>query len=84
MHAGHFISRRHNATLFSEMNVHAQCLYCNLWDYGNSGVYAQNLIRDYGQEAFDNLVKESRKIKQFTVKELEQKIDFYKQKLSEL
>jgi len=76
-HAGHFISRRHNATLFNEMNVHGQCINCNMWDYGNSGVYAQNLIRDYGKEKFDELVAKGKTIKQFTIKELENIIEKY-------
>ena len=77
IHAGHFISRRHNATMFNEMNVHAQCLFCNMWDYGNSGTYAQNLIRDYGKEKFDELVRLGRTVHQFTAKGLEALIERY-------
>jgi len=84
LHAGHFISRRHNATMFNEMNVHGQCMYCNMWDYGNSGVYAQNLIRDYGKEKFDELVRLGRTIKQFSPVELEEIKRIYQQKLEKL
>ena len=71
MHAGHFISRRHNATLFNEKNVNSQCMYCNMYDYGASGKYAQNLIKKYGVGIIDELVAESKKIKKWTKEELE-------------
>ena len=72
MHAGHFVSRSHNATLFDEMNVHAQCYYCNIRARGNIGLYAERLIRDYGQEAFNELLKRGRTIKSFQPSELEE------------
>ena len=77
MHAGHYISRRHNATLFDERNVHAQCMNCNLWGYGNMGVYTQKLLEKYGSKIIDDLVKKSRTIKQFTRTELEEIIKKY-------
>jgi len=32
LQAGHFISGRHNANLFSERGVHAQCIKCNRYE----------------------------------------------------
>ena len=84
LHAGHFISRRHNATLFDERNVHAQCMYCNMWDYGNMGVYVDNLIKLYGVGIIEELRKKSRESKQFTVKELEEIEQEYRGKLKDL
>lgn len=78
MHAGHFISRTHTATMFDEMNCRAQCMNCNIWGYGNAGIFAQKLIKEHGQEAFDNLVKRSKELKQFDVKELEEIYERYK------
>lgn len=71
-HAGHYLSRRKASVLFDEMNVHCQCIDCNLWSYGNTGVYAQNLIRDYGKESFDGLIKRSFQLKQWTRPELDE------------
>lgn len=76
-HAGHFISRRHNAVMFNEVNVRGQCMFCNLWDYGNSGAFAAEIIKEHGQEVFENLIKQSRQVKQFTVGELEEIIKKY-------
>ena len=77
MHAGHYISRKHCSTMFNEKNVHAQCMNCNIWGYGNTGVYTQKLITMYGCGIIDELVKESKKIKQFTIQELQGIIEKY-------
>ena len=71
MHAGHFISRTHNSILFDPINVSAQCQNCNMWKQGESGIYAQKIIEKYGIEEFDALVERGRKLKQWTVQELE-------------
>ena len=78
LHAGHYISRRHNATMFDERNVNAQCMYCNMWDYGNMGNYTINLIKKYGAGIIGELTKKSRETHQFTAKELEEIIEKYK------
>lgn len=77
MHAGHFITRNRSATIFDPMNVHAQCIRCNFWGNGNVGIYAQNLIRDYGKEAFDDLVARSKTIHPLTVLELNSLMEKY-------
>ncbi len=80
MHNGHFISRSHMAVRYDEMNCHAQCPGCNLFKAGNMGEYSLRLIKDFGQEAFEDLIKRGRGIKQFTTKELEDLIEVYKEK----
>lgn len=72
MHAGHFISRKNNSVLFNEKNVHAQCFNCNLWRQGESGIYAQEIIKRYGIEEFDALVAKGKEIKQWTPQELKE------------
>ncbi len=75
--AGHFISRRINAVLYDEMNVHAQCYFCNNYQAGNIGVYADRLMREYGTDAFQELLKRAKGSKQFTVPELKGIIEKY-------
>jgi hypothetical protein len=77
LHAGHFISRRVGATMFDEMNVHAQCMYCNMYNYGSTGAYAERLIADYGVETFQALLKRGRTTHQFTRQELQDIIHNY-------
>ena len=52
LQAGHF---KHGVLDFDEMNIHAQCVHCNKFWSGRLDVYAENLIRDYGLKAFNNL-----------------------------
>jgi hypothetical protein len=78
MHAGHFVSRRYNNTLFDEQNVHAQCYNCNMKLKGNSGEYSVNLIRDYGVTGHDEIVRRGRISKYWTPQELETLIEKYK------
>ena len=84
MHGGHFISRVRAATLFDEINVHAQCYGCNIGKKGNAGEYAYRIIQKYGQEAFDDLVERSRQTHKFTHEELESIYQNAKTKLKEL
>jgi hypothetical protein len=84
MHAGHYISRRHQNTLFDEKNVHAQCMNCNLWGYGNMGVYTLKMIDMYGDGIIKELTKKSQQVKQFTPQELKKLGEEYKNKLWKL
>ena len=65
--AGHFIPRSiSNYLYFSEDNVHAQCLRCNVFLSGNSDEYAERL----GNDIVMRLRIDKRKVKQWTVQEL--------------
>lgn len=81
MHAGHFIPRTYSATMFDEMNVHAQCFSCNIWKRGNAGEYSSRIIEKYGVEKLNSLVSKSREIHKFTYEELEELYQYYKEKL---
>lgn len=74
MHAGHFVSRRHNGTLFYEKNVHAQCSACNMFRNGEPHIYAASIISRYGIDEFDRIIRLSREPKKFTRQDL---IDIY-------
>lgn len=78
MHGGHFISRRHNATLFDERNVHAQCASCNMYRNGEIHLYAQKLIKLHGVEWLDKLIQDSKNVKKFTREELRGLCEQYK------
>ena len=84
LQAGHFISGRHNANLFSEKGTHAQCYNCNINLKGNTLEYRRKIIELYGEKYDLILEKENQQIKQFTVPELEKMIEDYKNKLKEL
>lgn len=65
MHAGHFIDGRHNATLFDEFNIHAQCPMCNYYEHGNQRIYRKRMIDKYGTNFVDALEERSRHTKTF-------------------
>ena len=84
LQAGHFITGRHNANLFSEKGTHAQCYNCNINLKGNTLEYRRKIIELYGKGADIELEKKAKEIKQFTVPELNKMIENYKEKLKNL
>ncbi len=84
LQAGHFISGRHNANLFSECGTHAQCYNCNINLRGNTLEYRRQIIKKYGEGVDVELEQEARRIVKFTVAGLEQlKLDL-REKIKEL
>ncbi len=84
LQAGHFISGRHNANLFSERGTHAQCYTCNILLKGNTLVYRRKIIEMYGPGYDEVLEAEARQIKNLSVSDLEQMKVNLKQKIQEL
>jgi len=64
LQAGHFIKRQYLALRFDERNVNGQCVRCNHFLHGNDGEYCHALIKRYGQEVVDELMR----LKRTTVK----------------
>lgn len=81
MHAGHFVSRRYNSTLFDEMNVHAQCAGCNMFKNGEPHIYVKKLIDVYGYEKVQKLIEKSQQTKKFKKDELQELNIYYKSKI---
>lgn len=54
--AGHF---RHDKLDFDDRNLKPQCTKCNRYYSGMLDIYAYKLLKDYGKEWFDKLVKDS-------------------------
>ena len=48
--AGHYMSRRHNATRFDENNVHAECSYDNRFNAEHLDGFRDNLVKKIGQQ----------------------------------
>ena len=84
LQCGHFISRAHSATRYDLDNLRTQCVNCNVWRRGNTAFFAANLLKEYGTERFDALIKRGRSFKQFTTRELEAEIKRYSQLVKEL
>ena len=78
MQAGHYVSRRINATLFNEMNVNSQCYNCNINLKVNQVTYRENLVKDYGEHQVKFLESQRHTLKQWKVYELEVLYQKYK------
>ena len=79
LQAGHFVAGRHNAGLFSENGVHAQCYNCNINLKGNTLEYRRAIIGLYGEGADLELEEEAREIRKYTIPELEELGKYYKE-----
>ena len=84
LQAGHFMQGRHNAYLFSERGVNAQCTRCNLTLGGNPHEYRRQIVKLYGEDVALELEAEARTTRKFSVKELEAMIVYYKEKIQEV
>ena len=53
LEAGHFVSGRSNAVLFSMKFVRPQCTYCNRIMHGETNKYRKALYLEYGEDYVD-------------------------------
>ncbi len=84
LQAGHFLSGRGNAVLFDEDLVHAQCQQCNIFKHGNSDGYWPYVVKTYGWDATNEMLKKKQLIKKYSISDLEDLIVRYKKKIAEL
>lgn len=82
--AGHFLAGRTNGILFDDRGIHFQCKSCNGFRGGEQAIYKDFMLKQYGQEVIDELYQLRDTPKQFTKKELIDKILYYEQKISAL
>jgi 23S rRNA G2069 N7-methylase RlmK/C1962 C5-methylase RlmI len=83
-HAGHFVSRRHMAARWHELNVFPQDSGCNTFRAGALDEYSKFIIDKYGKGTFDELLSLKRTTKKWTRDELEQMIQKYQAAAREL
>ena len=78
--AGHFISRKEMATRWDEQNVAAQCKHCNRFRYGRQ--YQFSLSLDQKSKGLSKrLYNKSKEVVKFSMIDLQDMVDLYKQKL---
>ena len=78
--AGHFIPGRHNANLFSERGVQAQCKTCNAFYGGRQWEYGRQLIKLYGEGVDEELIAEERLIVKYSKADFIEIRDKYREK----
>lgn len=86
MHAGHYVGRGVLSLRWDPMNVHAQCKTCNMYQciQGIDPRYTKLLLVKYGSEILDYLAEKKHEQVKFTTSELEDKIEYFKQKLENI
>ena len=62
LQCGHFVSRSHTATRWSEDNCRPQCVGCNVFGGGKVASFATNLDKELGEGTVARLYKEAQKI----------------------
>ena len=77
--AGHFISRKHYSTRWDEENVHAQCVACNVFRYGEQYKFSLYIGENLSKELYDK----SRLIVKFTDVEIKEMIDDYNDRIKQ-
>lgn len=81
---GHFFSRTHMATRFDEDNCNAECRFCNRMSADHIISYQKNLVSKIGQQRYDRLNIKAHTTCHWLDSELEEKIRYYKEKVSQL
>lgn len=83
MQNGHFWSRTHLSTRYNEDNCKVQCVGCNIFKKGNYIVYTKKLLKELGEEKFDELERLKNSTVKISKSEYEQMIEQYNQKIKE-
>jgi len=84
-HAGHYVARSKSSLLrFDERNINTQCNICNDHLSGNVSEYRLGLIQKVGIKEVEDLEANKTALKTWTVKELQEVITEYRNKVKEL
>ena len=84
IHAGHFISRRHLATRWCELNVSPQSAADNLFGQGEQYKFGLALDNKYGEGTAAELQYKSRQTIKMSRIDYEEKISYYKDLVEKL
>lgn len=78
MQAGHYVSRTHMSLFLDEINVHCQCVGCNMFKGGNMDEYALALKKKYGEDILEWLHGRKQEVKKYTVQDFLELKEKYK------
>ena len=84
MQNGHFQSRKHLSTRWSETNCQVQCVGCNMFKAGEQYKFAINLDAKYGEGTAKELELTARTIMKVSRIDYEEKISYYKDLVEKL
>ena len=84
LQCGHFVSRKHIATRFYELNCFPQCVSCNVFKYGEQWKFGHFLDTNFGDGTAENLVVLGNSTLKFSKADYEEKISYYKELVEKL
>ena len=84
MQNGHFQSRKHLATRWSETNCQVQCVGCNMFKSGEQYKFSIALDSKYGEGTSEELQLLARTIMKVSRIDYEDKISYYKSLVEKL
>ena len=84
LQCGHFMSRKHYSTRWSETNCQVQCAGCNVFRYGEQYKFGRNLDIEFGNGTADELHQLSRQIVKYDNQDLMEMIKHYEKKIAQL
>ena len=84
MQNGHFQSRKHLATRWSETNCQVQCVGCNMFKSGEQYKFSIALDSKYGEGKAEELQLLARTIMKVSRIDYEDKISYYKDLVNKL
>ncbi len=85
INAGHYYSSGgHSNVRFDEENCNVQCEFCNTSLSGNLLNYREGLISKIGESRLEALKTRSNEVRRFTIEELKELNELYKQKIKSI
>ena len=84
MQNGHFQSRKHLSTRWSETNCQVQCVGCNMFKAGEQYKFSVALDSKYGEGTAEELELLARTIMKVSRIDYEEKISYYKEAVEKL
>ena len=84
MQNGHFQSRKHLSTRWSETNCQVQCVGCNMFKAGEQYKFSIALDSKYGEGTAEELELLARTIMKVSRIDYEEKISYYKELVEKL
>lgn len=84
LQCGHFMSRKHYATRWDELNCQVQCYSCNVMRYGEQYKFGLKLSKEIDIDLPEKLLAKTRNTIKYSDIDLLEMINLYKERIQNL
>lgn len=84
LQCGHFMSRKHYATRWDELNCQVQCYSCNVMRYGEQYKFGLKLAKEIDKDLPEKLLAKTRNTVKYSDIDLLEMINLYKERVQNL